>query len=170
VAIDYASITADSVSITYEPVISASWINFANAVSDVKVTFVKDTPAPTPITETSGTLSGLIVGMNEVKQEEGVEYSLYRRVTSVNLYPVTEIVWEKVNGSFGTTNTTEDATVYYDNAGTPTTKTIKYVKSITYTLTDRNLSTGNGYDYIVVAEKTGAESKYSNIAYVSGAN
>lgn len=170
VAIDYASITADSVSITYEPVISASWINFANAVSDVKVTFVKDTPAPTPITETSGTLSGLVVGMNEVKQEEGVEYSLYRRVTSVNLYPVTEIVWEKVNGSFGTTNTTEDATVYYDNAGTPTTKTIKYVKSITYTLTDRNLSTGNGYDYIVVAEKTGAESKYSNIAYVSGAN
>lgn len=170
VAIDYASITADSVSITYEPVISASWINFANAVSDVKVTFVKDTPAPTPITETSGTLSGLVVGMNEVKQEEGVEYSLYRRVTSVKSYPVTEVVWEKVNGSFGTTNTTEDATVHYDNAGTPTTKTIKYVKSITYTLTDRNLSTGNGYDYIVVAEKANAESKYSNIAYVSGAN
>ena len=170
VAIDYASITADSVSITYEPVISASWINFANAVSDVKVTFVKDTPAPTPITETSGTLSGLVVGMNEVKQEEGVEYSLYRRVTSVNSSSLTEVVWEKVNGSFGTTNTTEDATVYYDNAGTPTTKTIKYVKSITYTLTDRNLSTGNGYDYIVVAEKANAESKYSNIAYVSGAN
>ena len=170
VAIDYASITADSVSITYEPVISASWINFANAVSDVKVTFVKDTPAPTPKTETSGTLSGLVVGMNEVKQEEGVEYSLYRRVTSVNSSSLTEVVWEKVNGSFGTTNTTEDATVYYDNAGTPTTKTIKYVKSITYTLTDRNLSTGNGYDYIVVAEKANAESKYSNIAYVSGAN
>lgn len=170
VAIDYASITADSVSITYKPVISASWINFANAVSDVKVTFVKDTPTPTPITETSGTLSGLVVGMNEVKQEEGVEYSLYRRVTSVNSSSLTEVVWEKVNGSFGTTNTTEDATVYYDNAGTPTTKTIKYVKSITYTLTDRNLSTGNGYDYIVVAEKANAESKYSNIAYVSGAN
>ena len=49
-------------------------------------------------------------------------------------------------------------------------KTIEYVKSITYTLTDKNLSTGNGYDYIVVAEKTGAESKYSNIAYVLGAN
>ena len=170
VAIDYASITADSVSITYEPVISASWINFANAVSDVKVTFVKDTPTPTPITETSGTLSGLVVGMNEVKQEEGVEYSLYRRVTSVNSSSLTEVVWEKVNGSFGTTNTTEDATVYYNNAGTPTTKTIKYVKSITYTLTDTNLSTGNGYDYIVVAEKTGAEPKYSNIVSVSGAN
>ena len=170
VAIDYASITADSVSITYEPVISASWINFANAVSDVKVTFVKDTPTPTPITETSGTLSGLVVGMNEVKQEEGVEYSLYRRVTSVNSSSLTEVVWEKVNGSFGTTNTTEDATVYYNNAGTPTTKTIKYVKSITYTLTDRNLSTGNGYDYIVVAEKANAESKYSNIVSVSGAN
>ena len=170
VAIDYASITADSVSITYEPVISASWINFANAVSDVKVTFVKDTPTPTPITETSGTLSGLVVGMNEVKQEEGVEYSLYRRVTSVNSSSLTEVVWEKVNGSFGTTNTTEDATVYYNNAGTPTTKTIKYVKSITYTLTDTNLSTGNGYDYIVVAEKTGAEPKYSNIDSVLGAN
>ena len=170
VAIDYASITADSVSITYEPVISASWINFANAVSDVKVTFVKDTPAPTAIYETSGTLSGLVVGMDEVKQEEGVEYSLYRRVTSVNSSSLTEVVGEKVNGSFGTTNTTEDATVYYDNAGTPTTKTIKYVKSITYTLTDRNLSTGNGYDYIVVAEKTGAEPKYSNIDSVLGAN
>ncbi|MBP3561470.1 MAG: hypothetical protein J6J67_03090 [Treponema sp.] len=170
VAIDYASITADSVSISYKPVISASWINFANAVSDVKVTFVKDTPAPTEIIETSGTLSGLVVGMEEVKQEEGVEYSLYRRVTSVKSNPVTEIVWEKVNGSFGTTNTTEDATVYYDNAGTPTAKTIKYVKSITYTLTDKNLSTGNGYDYIVVAEKTGAEPKYSNIDSVLGAN
>ena len=68
--------------------------------------------------------------MNEVKQEEGVEYSLYRRVTSVNSYPVTEVVWEKVNGSFGTTNTTEDATVYYDDAGFATAKTIKYVKSI----------------------------------------
>ena len=170
VAIDYASITADSVSITYEPVISASWINFANAVSDVKVTFVKDTPAPTYIYGTSGSLDGKLIEVKDVKQEEGVEYSLYRRVTSVNLYPVTEIVWEKVNGSFGTTNTTEDATVYYDNAGTPTTKTIKYVKSITYTLTDRNLSTGNGYDYIVVAEKANAESKYSNIVSVSGAN
>ena len=170
VAIDYASITADSVSITYEPVISASWINFANAVSDVKVTFVKDTPAPTYIYGTSGSLSGKVTDVTEVKQEEGVEYSLYRRVTSVNSSSLTEVVWEKVNGSFGTTNTTEDATVYYDNAGTPTTKTIKYVKSITYTLTDRNLSTGNGYDYIVVAEKANAESKYSNIAYVSGAN
>ena len=170
VAIDYASITADSVSITYEPVISASWINFANAVSDVKVTFVKDTPAPKEIYGTSGALDGVLTGMDGVKQEEGVEYSLYRRVTSVNSNPVTEIVWEKVNGSFGTTNTTEDATVYYDNGGTPTTKTIKYVKSITYTLTDKNLSTGNGYDYIVVAEKANAESKYSNIVSVSGAN
>lgn len=170
VAIDYASITADSVSISYKPVISASWINFANAVSDVKVTFVKDTPAPTEIIGTSGVLNGLVTGMNEVKQEEGVEYSLYRRVTSVNSYPVTEVVWEKVNDKFGTTNNIENATVYYDNAGTATAKTIEYVKSITYTLTDKNLSTGNGYDYIVVAEKTGAESKYSNIAYVLGAN
>lgn len=170
VAIDYASITADSVSITYKPVISASWINVANAVSDVKVTFVKDTPAPKEIYGTSGVLNGLVIDMDEVKQEEGVEYSLYRRVTSVNSYPVTEVVWEKVNDKFGTTNTTEDATVYYDDAGTATAKTIKYVKSITYTLTDKNLSTGNGYDYIVVAEKTGAESKYSNIAYVLGAN
>ena len=170
VAIDYASITADSVSITYEPVISASWINFANAVSDVKVTFVKDTPAPTYIYGTSGVLSGQVTDVKDVKQEEGVEYSLYRRVTSVNSSSLTEVVWEKVNGSFGTTNTTEDATVYYNNAGTPTTKTIKYVKSITYTLTDRNLSTGNGYDYIVVAEKANAESKYSNIVSVSGAN
>ena len=170
VAIDYASITADSVAITYEPVISASWINFANAVSDVKVTFVKDTPAPTAIYGTSGVLNGEVIGMDEVKQEEGVEYSLYRRVTSVNSNPVTEIVWEKVNGSFGTTNTTAEATVYYDNGGTATPKTIEYVKSITYTLTDKNLSTGNGYDYIVVAEKANAESKYSNIVSVSGAN
>ena len=170
VAIDYASITADSVSITYEPVISASWINFANAVSDVKVTFVKDTPAPIYIYGTSGVLDGKLTEVKEVKQEEGVEYSLYRRVTSVNSYPVTEIVWEKVNGSFGTTNTTEKETVYSDDAGSLTSKTIDCVKSITYTLTDRNLSTGNGYDYIVVAEKANAESKYSNIAYVSGAN
>lgn len=170
VAIDYASITADSVSISYKPVISASWINFANAVSDVKVTFVKDTPAPTYIYGTSGVLNGLVIGVNEVKQEEGVEYSLYRRVTSVNSDPVTEVVWEKVNDKFGTTNNTEDATVYYDNAGAATAKTIKYVKSITYTLTDKNLSTGNGYDYIVVAEKAGAESKYSNITSVLGAN
>ena len=167
VAIDYASITADSVSITYEPVISASWINFANAVSDVKVTFVKDTPAPTYIYGTSGSLIGKVIDVNEVKQEEGVEYSLYRRVTSVNSYPVTEIVWEKVNGSFGTTNTTEKETVYYKDGSS---ETIDCVKSITYTLTDKNLSTGNGYEYIVVAEKTGAEPKYSNPASVSGAN
>lgn len=166
VAIDYASITADSVSITYEPVISASWINFANAVSDVKVTFVKDTPAPTYIYG-SGELDGKLVEVKDVKQEEGVEYSLYRRVTSVNSYPVTEIVWEKVNGSFGTTNTTEKETVYYKDGSS---ETIDCVKSITYTLTDKNLSTGNGYEYIVVAEKTGAEPKYSNPASVSGAN
>ena len=170
VAIDYASITADSVSITYEPVISASWINFANAVSDVKVTFVKDTPAPTYIYGTSGSLSGKVIDVTEVKQEEGVEYSLYRRVTSVKSYPVTEVVWEKVNDKFGTTNTTEKETVYYEDAGSLTSKTIDCVKSITYTLTDRNLSTGNGYDYIVVAEKANAESKYSNIVSVSGAN
>jgi hypothetical protein len=170
VAIDYASITADSVSITYEPVISASWINFANPVSDVKVTFVKDTPAPTYIYGTSGVLDGKLIEVKDVKQEEGVEYSLYRRVTSVNSYPVTEIVWEKVNGSFGTTNNTETETIYDDNGSSAISKTIDYVKSITYTLTDRNLSTGNGYDYIVVAEKANAESKYSNIVSVSGAN
>ena len=170
VAIDYASITADSVSITYEPVISASWINFANAVSDVKVTFVKDTPAPTYIYGTSGSLSGKVTDVTEVKQEEGVEYSLYRRVTSVKSYPVTEVVWEKVNDKFGTTNNIEKETVYYDNAGTATETTKDCVKSITYTLTDKNLSTGNGYDYIVVAEKANAESKYSNIDSVLGAN
>lgn len=170
VAIDYASITADSVSITYKPVISASWINFANAVSDVKVTFVKDTPAPTYIYGTSGVLSGQVIDVKDVKQEEGVEYSLYRRVTSVNSYPVTEIVWEKVNGSFGTTNNTETETIYDDNGSSAISKTIDYVKSITYTLTDKTLSTGNGYDYIVVAEKANAESKYSNIVSVSGAN
>ena len=170
VAIDYASITADSVSITYEPVISASWINFANAVSDVKVTFVKDTPAPTYIYGTSGSLDGKLIEVKDVKQEEGVEYSLYRRVTSVNSYPVTEVVWEKVNDKFGTTNNTEEETVYSDNGSSAIATTIDCVKSITYTLTDRNLSTGNGYDYIVVAEKANAESKYSNIAYVSGAN
>ena len=170
VAIDYASITADSVSITYEPVISASWINFANAVSDVKVTFVKDTPAPIYIYGTSGVLDGKLTEVKEVKQEEGVEYSLYRRVTSVNSYPVTEVVWEKVNDKFGTTNNIEKETIYYDNAGAATETTKDCVKSITYTLTDKTLSTGNGYDYIVVAEKANAESKYSNIAYVSGAN
>ena len=170
VAIDYASITADSVAITYEPVISASWINFANAVSDVKVTFVKDTPAPTYIYGTSGVLSGQVIDVNEVKQEEGVEYSLYRRVTSVKSYPVTEVVWEKVNDKFGTTNNIEKETVYYDDGGSLTATTKDCVKSITYTLTDKNLSTGNGYDYIVVAEKANAESKYSNIVSVSGAN
>ena len=170
VAIDYASITADSVSITYEPVISASWINFANAVSDVKVTFVKDTPAPIYIYGTSGVLDGKLTEVKEVKQEEGVEYSLYRRVTSVNSYPVTEVVWEKVNDKFGTTNNTEEETVYSDNGSSAIATTIDCVKSITYTLTDKNLSTGNGYDYIVVAEKTGAEPKYSNIVSVSGAN
>lgn len=170
VAIDYASITADSVSITYEPVISASWINFANAVSDVKVTFVKDTPAPIYIYGTSGVLDGKLTEVKEVKQEEGVEYSLYRRVTSVKSYPVTEVVWEKVNDKFGTTNNIEKETVYYDDAGSLTATTKDCVKSITYTLTDKNLSTGNGYDYIVVAEKANAESKYSNIVSVSGAN
>ena len=170
VAIDYASITADSVSITYEPVISASWINFANAVSDVKVTFVKDTPAPTYIYGTSGALDGKLTEVKEVKQEEGVEYSLYRRVTSVKSYPVTEVVWEKVNDKFGTTNNTEEETVYSDNGSSAIATTIDCVKSITYTLTDKNLSTGNGYDYIVVAEKTGAEPKYSNIDSVLGAN
>lgn len=170
VAIDYASITADSVSITYEPVISASWINFANAVSDVKVTFVKDTPAPIYIYGTSGVLDGKLTEVKEVKQEEGVEYSLYRRVTSVNSYPVTEVVWEKVNDKFGTTNNTEEETVYSDNGSSAIATTIDCVKSITYTLTDKNLSTGNGYDYIVVAEKANAESKYSNIVSVSGAN
>ena len=170
VAINYASITADSVAITYEPVISASWINFANAVSDVKVTFVKDTPAPTYIYGTSGSLSGKVIDVTEVKQEEGVEYSLYRRVTSVKSYPVTEVVWEKVNDKFGTTNNIEKETVYYDNAGATTETTKDCVKSITYTLTDKNLSTGNGYDYIVVAEKANAEPKYSNIVSVSGAN
>ena len=170
VAIDYASITADSVSITYEPVISASWINFANAVSDVKVTFVKDTPAPIYIYGTSGVLSGQVTDVKDVKQEEGVEYSLYRRVTSVKSYPVTEVVWEKVNDKFGTTNNIEKETVYDDDAGSLTATTKDCVKSITYTLTDKNLSTGNGYDYIVVAEKANAESKYSNIVSVLGAN
>ena len=161
--------------ISYTPSITAYWGSSVVDKSDVKITWKKDVQNLTPVMGTGTVLSDHVIGYKGEETDESITYALYRATLTNGQ---TEVVYTAVVDEQnrlvtpGAVENKVEEETYRDNSGAaePITPTPKYVKSITYTFTDKNVSTNASYSYIVVASKTGAENVISNFYSVHGAN
>lgn len=149
--------------------LSASFVTPSAAKSNVRITFVKDNTTEKEKKESHDSVEQ-VVGYEEETEEAGVTYTLYRTDLAA-LNSKTEVVYTKV-GTVTEKTATKGIYIKYTwngtawDAGTST----EYTRYLTYSYIDENLSTGNGYKYIVVASKAGLADRISNAATVSGAN
>ena len=161
--------------ISYTPAIIASWVSSDVEKSDAKITWVKDAQNLTAKMGTGTVLSGMVIGYKGEETDESITYTLYRATLTKNQ---TEVVYTAVVDEQnrpvtpGAVEKKVERETYRDNSGAAEliAPTPKYVDSITYTFTDKNVSTNASYSYIVVASKTGAENVISNFGSVTGAN
>ena len=161
--------------ISYTPNIIASWVSYGVDKSDVKITWTKDVQNLTPVMGTGTVLSGKVIGYKDEETDESITYALYRATLTKNQ---TEVVYTAVVDEQnrlvtpGAVENKVEKETYRDNSGAAEliNPTPKYVNSITYTFTDKNVSTNASYRYIVVASKTGAENVISDSRRVAGAN
>ena len=167
-AIQYKKITANETvnGIQFTPSISASWKTVASPVAknDIEITWTKNN------TNNFVYTSGYLTGLKDEVVEEGVTYTLWRRVSENS---ETETVFTKVAATAEKTAVTATATkgTYANGTYTPDATATTYNDSLNYKFTDTNLSTGKSYQYIVVASKANVEDKISNItSLVSGSN
>ena len=173
-AISYVNVK-EVPTISYLPNISASWVSSGVDKSDVKITWKKDVQNLTQVMGTGTVLSGRVIGCKGEETDESITYALYRATLTENQ---TEVVYTAVVDEQnrlvtpGAVENKVEEETYRDNSGAAEliTPTPKYVDSITYTFTDKNVSTNASYRYIVVASKTGAENVISNSCSVRGAN
>ncbi len=157
-------------SIKFQPTITANRVDPDVASSAVKITFTKNNTPNEYIEGTTGKLKGLNVGVVSEKEETGVTYSVYRTTIAGNKKELTKLVWKfvgKVEITDYKSIEEDDSKYCYrldDNEDVegfyPT-----YVDIIDYSFTDKELSTGDGYTYIVVCEKDGCETVYSTNHY-----
>ena len=161
--------------ISYTPSITASWVSSGVEKSDVKIAWEKNVQDLTQIMGTGTVLSGKVIGYKDEETDESITYVLYRATLTKDQ---TEVVYTAVVDEQnrlvtpGAVENKVEGETYRDNSGAAEliTPTPKYVNSITYTFTDKNVSTNASYSYIVVASKTGAENVTSNFTSVTGAN
>ena len=173
-AISYVNVK-EVPTISYTPDITASWVSSGVDKSDVKITWEKNVQDLTEKIGTGTVLSGKTIGYTGEETDESITYTLYRATLTKNQ---TEVVYTAVVDEQnrlvtpGAVENKEKRDTYRDNSGTAEliTPTPKYVDSITYTFTDKNVSTNASYSYIVVASKTDAENVTSDFASVIGAN
>ena len=161
--------------ISYTPNITASWVSSVVDKSDVKITWTKDVQNLTPVMGTGTVLSDHVIGYKGEETDESITYALYRATLTKGQ---TEVVYTAVVDEQnrlvtpGAVENKVEEETYRDNSGAAEliAPTPKYVNSIKYTFTDKNVSTNASYSYIVVASKTGAENVISNFCSVDGAN
>ena len=173
-AISYVNVK-EVPTISYPPNIIASWVSSGVDKSDVKITWKKDVQNLTPVMGTGTVLSGHVIGYKGEETDESITYALYRATLTSGQ---TEVVYTAVvdeQNRLVTPGAVENKVgeeTYRDNSGAAEviTPNPEYVNSITYTFTDKNVSTNASYSYIVVASKTGAENVISNSYPVYGAN
>ncbi len=158
--------------ITYKPNISADWDDASLAAGNITVQFTKNNTVNTAKTETHDAVEH-IVGYVSETVEAGITYKLYRATL---VKDATTVVFKEVANVTGTTNNTQAATVYtWDTTANPaewkTVADYSYVDSIKYSYSETEaLSTGNSYQYVVVAIRADGAYVISNIAKVAGAN
>ncbi|MBQ0051710.1 MAG: hypothetical protein KBT11_06535 [Treponema sp.] len=161
-------VTVDTVvaGANYRPVLSASFATPTEAKSSVEITWTKNIQTLTAVMGT-GDLAGKEVDYKNEETSQNVKYTLYK-ATLVD--SKTKVVYTKVDISVAPKNNKVTRPVYklVDGVVTPDTK--DYVDSIEYTFTVTELSTGESYLFIVVAENTDAEPQISLPVTVSGAN
>lgn len=173
-AISYVNVK-EVPTISYTPNITASWVSSGVDKSDVKITWEKNVQNLTPVMGTGTVLSGHVIGYKGEETDESITYALYRATLTNGQ---TEVVYTAVVDEQnrlvtpGAVEKKVEEETYRDNSGAAEriTPTPEYVNSITYTFTDKNVSTNASYSYIVVASKTGAENVISNSSPVDGAN
>ncbi|SEQ67357.1 hypothetical protein SAMN04487977_10836 [Treponema bryantii] len=120
---------------------------------------------------TTGVLDGYLVSVTPETTEDGVTYTLYR-TTSVATSDMTKVVWTKVGPVVSKDPITQPFTCYeLDSNGQRQEKEPEsYPVSLKYTYNDAGLSTGDGYSYVVVCEKEGCATRYSNVAPIAPVN
>ena len=167
--ITYVNIdTKPTATISYTPSISAEFVDATKAVSNVRITWTKETQHLTA-EQGTGKLAGYVVSYKGQETDENITYTLYRATLSAAL---TEVVYEKVSGVDAAPheNKHDEDVSFLDADDNVDTKTIKVVDDIDYTFTDKDLDTGASYSYIVVASKAYADDERSNFASVGGTN
>lgn len=178
--IKYQKITANEAvsGIKFSPnIISANWKALTSttgvAKNDVEIEFQKNNTTNANVTDTA---TGNVISKVDEIIEEGVTYSLWRTTfestNKDNSNSMIETVFTKVGDFKAPTGTNGTYTKYTkDAAGNWTSAAANYVDYYTYKYTDKDLSTGKSYKYIVVASKAGYESKISTgTASVAGKN
>ena len=155
--------------IKFTPYISASKNNSDVKVSDIYVQFTKANTFKRVYG--TGLLANYVVNCVPEAPEAGVTYTLYR-TTLVGNAQTTKVIWEKVD-SVSQYNPYSTTVSFYelDENDNPVVKETKSVtSSLVYGYTDKGLSTGDGYSYIVISEKENCEPVYSNVYTITPVN
>lgn len=151
-------------SIKFVPYINVERDNPSQPLSANSITFTKSNTFKLNY-GTTGVLDGYTVSVTPETTEGGVTYTLYR-TTSVATSDMTKVVWTKVGNIISYDPTKQTFTLYeLDSNGNRITKTSDLIPvSLKYTYSDAGLLTGDGYSYVVVCEKEGCATRYSNVA------
>ena len=165
--------------IEYKPEISANFSDRSKPLSSVKVTFTKDNTANEYIKGEAKGETGILKDRNvdvvSEKEESGVIYSVYRTTIVGKNKDSTKVVWTyagKVETATPVEKKEDDTKTCFrlDENGQLETFNPTYDDSILYTFADKELSTGNGYRYVVVCEKAGCAPLYSNVTPINPIN
>lgn len=174
VAIRYVTIpnTDNRASVSSDAIngLSASWVNYSSASSNVKITFQKRNNSQYPTQNANGYYS--ITNENNTD----VTYSVWRRASvTANGDKATTVVYTKI----ADLSATNSVASYYDkNYSGGIDADDKYLTSATasalwtyayeYTYTDTARSSDDSYEYLVIASQSGKQD-YVTTASVSGA-
>ena len=151
-------------SIKFVPDITVEKENPIEPLSNIKITFIKSRKSYKEIIPENGPLAGYVTQVIPETPEKDVTYTLYRTIL-VGDANTTKVVWTKLGkiDSYTATDSKSVTTWVLDANNQPVEeKTNTYTTALTYTYTDNNQLTGDGYTYVVVCEKEGCETKYSN--------
>lgn len=170
----------DGITDNLEPGITADWASTTGDKETIEIKFTKDNTVNEygyNLNKPSG--GSYPISVVPESAETGVSYVVYRAVffdkatDPEDIYPY-DLVFDKVGPITAQSirdynkNTYEQ---YEWDGNTPVSKGIvEYTDNIDFATTDADRSTGCSYVYVVVASKAGCADRYSNFAYVLGAN
>ena len=144
--------------------ISAAFDDDTKATSDIIISFRKNNTV-NPVAEEDDTsiLYNYEIDYVDETEETGVTYELYRTDLVEKTKQSTKVVWTKIASTSNWVKdpvTTTGAVYEIDDTTDPSnptvvakTEPVEFVDYIDYTYTDKNKSTGDGYQYMLVCTK-----------------